>query len=149
MKSDSDLVVAMVMASVNSPADAGAPTLQRGFVQEIGADGMLLVKAADGHAFWCEVLLTANARADTFLPNTPVLVLPPQQGHGGICLGAIGNLAAPPRQVTLECADRLTLKCGEASIDLRADGKVMIRGEDVLVRAKGTKRIRAGTVAIN
>jgi hypothetical protein len=43
----------------------------------------------------------------------------------------------------------LSLKCGDASIDLRADGKVMIRGEDVLVRAKGTKRIRAGTVSIN
>jgi len=25
----------------------------------------------------------------------------------------------------------------------------MIRGDDVLVRAKGTKRIRAGTVSIN
>jgi hypothetical protein len=37
----------------------------------------------------------------------------------------------------------------ESTVDLRADGKVMVRGEDVLLRAKGTQRIRAGTVAIN
>ena len=41
------------------------------------------------------------------------------------------------------------LRCGEASLDLRADGKVLLRGDDVLVRAKGTQRIRAGTVSIN
>ena len=33
--------------------------------------------------------------------------------------------------------------------DLRADGKVRSRGDDVLVRAKGTQRIRAGSVSIN
>ncbi|CAN5421075.1 hypothetical protein BH11PSE9_BH11PSE9_04260 [soil metagenome] len=51
--------------------------------------------------------------------------------------------------VTIEANESLTLKCGEASIDLRADGQVMVRGEDVLLRAKGTQRIRAAKVAIN
>ena len=55
----------------------------------------------------------------------------------------------PNAHLSIESVGQLTLVCGQASIDLRADGKVMIRGEDVLVRAKGTQRIRAGTVSIN
>jgi hypothetical protein len=49
----------------------------------------------------------------------------------------------------LQAAHTLSLQCGLSSIDLRADGKVVIKGDDVLVRAKGTKRIRAGSVSIN
>ena len=51
--------------------------------------------------------------------------------------------------ISIDATNSLSLKCGEASIELRADGKVLIKGEDVTVRAKGTKRIRAGTVSIN
>jgi hypothetical protein len=51
--------------------------------------------------------------------------------------------------MTLTATETLTLKCGEASVNLRADGQVMVKGEDVLLRAKGTQRIRAGNVAIN
>ena len=68
----------------------------------------------------------------------------------GVALGRVGRyLPSASPHVTLEASESLTLKCGEASIDLRADGKVMVRGEDVLLRAKGTQRIRAGTVSIN
>jgi hypothetical protein len=49
----------------------------------------------------------------------------------------------------LEATEALTLRCGEASIELRADGSAIVKGEDVLLRAKGTQRIRAGNVAIN
>lgn len=68
-----------------------------------------------------------------------------------VALGRIGryDVQRPGTNVTIEATESLTLKCGEASIDLRADGKVMVRGEDVLLRAKGTQRIRGGTVSIN
>ena len=51
--------------------------------------------------------------------------------------------------MALQASESLSLTCGQASIELRADGKVLIRGDDVLLRAKGTQRIRAGTVSIN
>ena len=68
-----------------------------------------------------------------------------------IVLGRIGRYAAarPPAELTLEATESLTLKCGESSVELRADGRAMLKGEDVLLRAKGTQRIRAGNVAIN
>ena len=80
-----------------------------------------------------------------------LLVLPPGGGQLGVVIGRIGRFTPPQPQanLTLEATESLTLKCGEASVDLRADGKVMVRGDDVLIRAKGTQRIRAGNVAIN
>ena len=34
-------------------------------------------------------------------------------------------------------------------MELRADGKLLVKGEDVLVKARGTQRIKAGSVNIN
>jgi len=69
----------------------------------------------------------------------------------GVVLGRIGapRATAVPAHLQLEATESVTLKTGSAAVDLRADGKVVIRGDDVLVRAKGTKRIRAGAVSIN
>ena len=52
-------------------------------------------------------------------------------------------------RVVVQATDRLELRCGEASICLRSDGKIKIRGVDVTTRARRTQRIRGGTVLIN
>ena len=49
----------------------------------------------------------------------------------------------------LEGTDEVTLKCGAASITLRRDGKVILRGAYVETTAKGVNRIRGGSVKIN
>ena len=69
----------------------------------------------------------------------------------GVVLGRVGvySPAVPQARVTIEATEVLTLKCGEASLDLRADGKAVLKGDDVLIRAKGLQRIKAGSVSIN
>jgi hypothetical protein len=52
-------------------------------------------------------------------------------------------------RVLLEGAREVQLKCGSASITLRADGKVIVRGDYVETRAKGVNRIKGGAVKIN
>lgn len=52
-------------------------------------------------------------------------------------------------QLDLEAATQLTLTCGKASITLHRDGKVVIRGVEVVSRASGTNRIRGGTIELN
>jgi hypothetical protein len=117
----------------------------------INEDGVLAVRTTDGYEFPCD-WLEGNATAGIKLGHGDrLLVVPPMDGENGVVLGRIGRYQEPKPEanVTLEAGETLTLKCGEASVDLRKDGKVMVRGEDVLLRAKGTQRIRAGTVAIN
>lgn len=56
---------------------------------------------------------------------------------------------ADARRRHLSAADELVLSCGKASITLRRNGKVIIRGTYVETRAAGTNRIKGGAVKIN
>jgi hypothetical protein len=49
----------------------------------------------------------------------------------------------------VEATRELTLRCGEASITLRNDGTITIRGRDVTSWARRRQRIRGGSVSIN
>jgi hypothetical protein len=53
------------------------------------------------------------------------------------------------KRVTLEGRDEIVLRCGEASITLKRDGKVILRGAYVETHAKGVNRIKGGSVKIN
>jgi hypothetical protein len=53
------------------------------------------------------------------------------------------------RRVIVEGADEIVLRCGEASITLRRNGRIVVRGAYVETHAKGTNRIKGGTVQIN
>ena len=70
---------------------------------------------------------------------------------------ATGNKAMPltveadvdGRRVKLIARDELVLECGKASITLRRNGRVVVRGTDVETRAEGANRIKGGQVRIN
>jgi len=125
----------------------GAPVL--GCVATANAQDLTVIYGAD-LAVSCEVLQT-GAPVHFQAGDRVLVILPRAPGERGVVLGRLARYDpdAIGRHVNLNASESMTLRCGESSINLRADGKVMIRGEDVLVRAKGTKRIRAGTVSIN
>lgn len=54
-----------------------------------------------------------------------------------------------PRVIEIEGEEEIVLRCGEASITLRRNGKIIIRGSYVETRASGTNRIKGGSVQIN
>jgi hypothetical protein len=51
--------------------------------------------------------------------------------------------------IEIEGQDQIVLRCGEASITLRRNGRVIIRGIYVESRSKGVNRIKGGSVLIN
>ena len=53
------------------------------------------------------------------------------------------------KRVMLEAQDEIQLKCGEGSITLRKDGKIVIKGTHLLSRSSGPNRIKGGSVQIN
>ena len=125
----------------------------RAELTDIRGDGLLVVRCADGRELLCECLEAAVGREGLCVGDRVLALLPAGSEPGVVC-GRIGRYrapepAAPSKRVTIEATETLSLKCGESTVDLRADGKVMIRGEDVLVRARRTQRIKAGTVNIN
>lgn len=53
------------------------------------------------------------------------------------------------KRVRVTAEDEIVLECGEASITLRRNGRVVIRGAYVETRSRGTNRIKGGNVRIN
>jgi hypothetical protein len=53
------------------------------------------------------------------------------------------------RRVRVTAQDEIVLQCGAASVTLRRNGRVIIRGTYVESRSEGTNRIKGGQVQIN
>jgi hypothetical protein len=53
------------------------------------------------------------------------------------------------RRVVLEASQEITLQCGRGSLTLTADGRIVIRGTDIVSRASGTNKIKGAAVNIN
>ncbi|MBJ6763677.1 hypothetical protein JGU66_23145 [Myxococcaceae bacterium JPH2] len=79
---------------------------------------------------------SATPLVDALL-NTPAPVRPPTEAH------------VDGKRVVIEGQDEIVLKCGEASITLRRNGKVIVKGTTLESRATGTHRIKGGSVEIN
>jgi len=59
------------------------------------------------------------------------------------------TLRVDGQRFILEAERELELRCGEASILLRRDGTIKIRGRDITTWARRRQRIRGGSVSIN
>lgn len=53
------------------------------------------------------------------------------------------------RRVKIVARDEIVLECGEASITLRRNGRIIIKGTYVETSSEGTNRIKGGQVRIN
>jgi hypothetical protein len=53
------------------------------------------------------------------------------------------------RRVRIVAKDEIVLECGQASVTLRRNGRITIRGTYVETDSEGTNRIKGGQVRIN
>jgi hypothetical protein len=141
-------IIELQQSVQNLAFETAAPL--RGKLLEIKDDGTLLVdsKGYEYPCDWLEGAANANIHLE---PGDQLLFIPSSEQQLGVVLGRIARYRKPQPQehITIEASESLTLKCGEASVELRNDGRAMMKGEDILLRSKGTQRIRAATVAIN
>jgi hypothetical protein len=152
------------------PGEAGAALLLGVVVEARSLDrpGRVLVRWRDargvGHERWLR-----SACERPLEPGDAVVLGKPANWGGWVVTGALQGgaaaraprapaLAAEPgalevrvdgRRVELEGHEEVVLRCGEASITLRRDGRVEIRGTSVETDAVGTNRIKGGVVEIN
>lgn len=134
----------------------------QGKVLVIHNDGVVLVgcEHEKSEKTLCDVLQTSEASSLLLTSGDTVLVwLPESDEERGVVLGRIGPSRAPvvepekkqdtPDELVIEAKKNLTFKCGNGSITLRKDGKILIKGKDLVSRAKRMNRIKGGSVAIN
>ncbi|MEJ8849313.1 DUF6484 domain-containing protein [Variovorax rhizosphaerae] len=123
--------------------DAGRPIVEfdagRG-LQEVPA--RVLQDMAPGGQPWAvgQSVLLVLERGDASLP---------------VIIGRVADTLPRPSlelrgdELNFEGREQVVLRCGEASITLRADGQVLIKGSRLLSRASESNKIRGATVLIN
>ena len=52
-------------------------------------------------------------------------------------------------RVRISAKDEVVIQCGQASITLRRNGRVVIRGTYVETASSGTNRVKGGQVRVN
>jgi hypothetical protein len=144
----------MMQMVLDAAADAG---LASGCVAGLADDGGVTVLLADGRRLECARLHACDAGL-TLAAGDEVLVH--RRGGGtGVVVGRIGPSsagAAPveatpavPDELVIEAGSSLTLRVGGGSITLREDGRILIKGSDLVSHAARMNRIRGGSVDIN
>jgi hypothetical protein len=106
----------------------------------------------------CDLLYASSAQP-RYTPGDTVLVWRPAAAERGVILGRIGPASAveaplvaasnTPDELTLEARHLLTLRVGAGSITIREDGRILIKGKDLVSHAQRLNRIKGGAVAIN
>ena len=124
------------------------------FVVDV-SDGVL-VSELNGVQFECDVLQTSPAML-AYVPGDKVLIYQ-DSSNRAVVLGRVANSSGStpaerenevPDSLLIEARSNLTLKCGQGSITIRNDGKVLIKGKDLVSRAQQSNRIKGGSVSIN
>jgi hypothetical protein len=128
------------------------PSIVKGRVIHVAQDGHLVVLVEGGAELRSAVLASGLSGSCRYGEGDVVLVWR-SNGEAGesVVLGRIGLTLSPPTAETLviEARQNLTLRCGEGSITIREDGKILIKGKDLVSHAQRMNRIKGGAVAIN
>lgn len=59
------------------------------------------------------------------------------------------TVAADGKRVLIEASQEVVLMCGKGSITLESNGRVVIKGTELVSKASGSNRIRGASVSIN
>lgn len=146
------------LATIRSVAPDGTPTLELGRAPHV-APGRFAVSTT-----------RERVEAAIVLRQPVVVVFERGDRTRPIVVGFLESLAPTPpvvpgdhrpsehpvveadvdgRRVRVTAQDEIVLECGKASITLRRNGRVIIRGTYLESRSDGTNRIKGGQVQIN
>ncbi len=120
--------------------------------------GRVIASLADDRRIECLPLQVADGVTLTLAVGDDILVHVGEGEDRGVVLGRIGPSRAPasehvpvepPDELVLEARQSLTLRVGDGSITIREDGRILIKGKDLVSHAQRLNRLKGGTVQIN
>jgi hypothetical protein len=134
-----------------------APGSIRGRVVGFGRDLRPLVEWPEQRSGPAPAHALAHCRHDLQVGSEVLLIFERRDPAVPIVVGVISDspanlplkVSVDGKSVLLESHEELTLKCGQSSIVLRGDGRIVIKGAEIVSRASGTNKIRGSCVKIN
>jgi hypothetical protein len=138
-----------------------ATGIMTGIVTRVSRDGVFVSLSEGSEALPCSVLEGPHGVPD-YQPGDVLLIWTSGDTRLRVAIGRLsaadrarGRLqhefdeSERPDEVVIEARKSLTLRVGDGSITIREDGKILIKGKDLVSHAKRMNRIRGGSVAIN
>lgn len=61
----------------------------------------------------------------------------------------IKDIIVDGERIVFDAKKEIVLRCGKGSVTIRADGKIVIRGTNLLSRSRGMNKIKGAAVSIN
>jgi hypothetical protein len=92
-------------------------------------------------------VLVCHADADR-IPVVIGILIAPGDRLGEVTAPSV-DLFIDRQRIVLSAQQEVVLRCGKASITLTTDGKIVVKGVDVVSTAGRVNRIRGGAVKIN
>jgi hypothetical protein len=151
-----------------SPRDGAAPALLTGHLSGLDDEGRVLFApegAATPHAVGIGMDITDGAlvravrrgaralvaRTADPAPRWLLVGLVRERVAAGARDAKPGRLevAVDGEKVRLEAEHDIELRCGQASITLRYDGRIEVRGTHILSASRGPNRVKGATIALN
>lgn len=140
------------MNILDLPIISQSATPALGTVTGFTAAGACVVAMRDSGALMeCEILQTTE-KYPLCLVEGDTVMLYVFGSSRAVILGRLGPSAKAGElsdSLVIEANKSLTLQCGEGSITLRRDGRILIKGKEIVSRAEETNRIRGASVTIN
>ena len=129
------------------PALAG---VQRGTIVEIGPDGRakVTVPALSTDTLWARSLVATPLAtvgrevALVMMADAAPLIL-------GLIQPLVPSVEADGERLVLEAGREVVLRCGQGSITMTADGRITLRGTQILSRSDGPNRVQGASVQLN
>ena len=144
-----------------SVAEETAPGVAPARILSVNADGTLRLKVSgQPRASVARVAVPLDRqRLLAAIENGDEVLVAFEHGdlRSPVVIGALWNniddapisASVDGRRVKLTGKDEVVLECGSASITLRRNGRVLIKGAHVETVSEGTNRIKGGQVRIN
>ncbi len=159
----------MIEQSVLSDIGLTSPALLRGIVTDVAEDSRFAVRLQRGDEDWtivADLVITADTPVHLGPGDSVLCWIDKEDRERGLILGRIGRAITPtpatvavegtvptpdeaPDILVLEAKHSLTLRVGDGSITIREDGKILIKGKDLVSHAQRLNRIKGGAVQIN
>jgi hypothetical protein len=134
---------------VDFPGNTRGPLLAR---VSAALDGLALQEAAATHQDALLVFEGGDPGRPVLLSllrsTTPMVDLLLQSGEQ-LRPALLEHVRVDGQRITIEGKEEVVLRCGKASLTLRRDGKVLLRGVNVVSQADQVHKVRGGKVQIN
>lgn len=151
---DANMIEQPILAAVSA-----AGRLLRGVVRDTIEDNRLLVRVDGGNEEWlviADLLATGDDPLVLAAGDSVLCWIDTHDRDRGVILGRVGPSSQPKTSepeiadvLVLEAKQSLTLRVGDGSITIREDGKILVKGTDLVSHAKRMNRIKGGSVSIN